>query len=269
MDDSRQALISKKSYGFEDLTAIMSLLRKPGGCPWDKEQTHASLRKNLLEEAYEVAEAIDENSPAMLREELGDLLLQVVFHAEIASEGEGFGIEEVCDSICRKLILRHPHIFGEVVAPTPEAVLKNWDEIKRAEKGQATCSETLRSVPKTLPALMRSQKLQQKAAKAGFDWPDMGGPFEKIFEELTEFREALASGDPRAVSEELGDVLFSAVNMARFAGVDAEEALSCACDKFTDRFERMERLAGERGLCLEGLKLKELDQLWDAVKHTH
>lgn len=269
MNDVRQALIAKKSYGFCDLVTIMSLLRRPGGCPWDAEQTHASIRMNLLEEAYEVAEAIDEQSPAMLKEELGDLLLQVVFHAEIASEREGFGINEVCDGICRKLILRHPHIFAGVTAETPEAVLKNWDDIKRAEKGQATRSQTLRSIPKTLPALMKSQKLQQKAAKAGFDWQDIGGPLDKLSEELSEFRDALKAGNREAVADELGDVLFTVVNIARFAGVDAEKALSDACEKFTGRFERVEDLAKSRGQRMEALSLEELDQLWDAVKHSH
>jgi len=265
----RQALIAKKRYGFGDLVAIMSILRGPGGCPWDAEQTHASIRMNLLEEAYEVAEAIDKHSPAMLKEELGDLLLQVVFHAEIASEGEGFGIDDVCDGICRKLILRHPHIFADAVAETPEAVLKNWDDIKRAEKGHATRSQTLRSVPKTLPALMKSQKLQQKAAKAGFDWPDIEGPIQKLYEELTEFKEALKSGRRKDVEDELGDMLFSIVNIARFAGVDAEKALSGACEKFTARFERMEDLANAGGQSVEALSPEALDRLWEAVKHSY
>lgn len=264
----RQAIIAKKRYGFSDLVTIMSILRRPGGCPWDAQQTHASIRANLLEEAYEVVEAIDEQSPAMLKEELGDLLLQVVFHAEIASESEGFDIDDVCDGICRKLILRHPHIFGDVVAETPEAVLKNWDEIKRAEKGHATRSATLRSVPKTLPALMRSQKLQQKAAKAGFDWPDIEGPIQKLYEELGEFKEALKACRQKAVEDELGDVLFSIVNIARFAGVDAEKALSGACEKFTSRFERMEELANASGQSVEDLGLEALDRLWETVKHS-
>lgn len=269
MVDNTKALISKESYDFNDLINIMSLLRNPQGCPWDQEQTHSSIRKNLLEEAYEVAEAIDEENAAMLKEELGDLLLQVVFHAEIAKDAGSFDISDVCGGICRKLILRHPHIFGNTVAKTAKDVLNNWDEIKRFEKGQATYTQTLRSVPKTLPALMKSQKLQNKAAKAGFDWQDINGPLEKHSEEISEFREALLSGDKNAIIEELGDVLFSVVNIARFAGADAEEALTLSNKKFVDRFERMENLAAKRGLAIDSLSLEELDRLWTEIKHTY
>lgn len=256
----------KESYSFDDLVAIMKLLRSPEGCPWDKEQTHNSIRQNFIEETYEAIEAIDTQDTALLKEELGDVLLQVVFHAEMESEKGTFSIDDVCDGICKKLIVRHPHIFSDVQADSSETVLKNWDAIKMKTKSQTTQSEVMHGISKALPSLMRSTKIQQKAAKAGFDWDSADGAFEKVEEELLELKNAYAQGDRSACEEELGDLLFSAVNVSRFVGADAEQALYQACDKFIDRFTAVERLAKESGLDMKEATLSQLDSLWDKVK---
>jgi tetrapyrrole methylase family protein/MazG family protein len=257
----------KESYTVGDLKEIMKLLRSQEGCPWDKEQTHASIRKNLLEEAYEAAEAIDLDDMELLREELGDVLLQVVFHAQMESEKGVFDLDDVADGVCKKLIVRHPHIFADVVAETPREVLKNWDNIKRREKGQNTYAATLESVPKTLPALMRSEKLQKRAGKAGFCYPDWQAAFKDLASELEELREAAGSGDAPHAKEELGDLLFAAVNVARHLEVDAEEALVNSCEKFTRRFTEAERLALERGIDMPNAGIEKLDILWGEVKY--
>ena len=256
----------KDAYGVDDLRKIIELLRSPDGCPWDRVQTHASIRANLLEEAYEAADAIDQGDGAALCEELGDVLLQVVFHARMAEEAGGFDLDQVADGVCKKLVLRHPHVFGDVEADTPEQVLTNWDQIKQVEKHQETATATLESVPKAFPALMRAGKVQKRAGKAGFDWPDIEGAMAKIPEETAELREALASADQEAVAEEMGDLLFAAVNVARFAGVDAEEVLQRSTDKFIGRFAALEKLAGERGVDMKAASLEELDKLWDEIK---
>ena len=251
----------------EDLAGIMRLLRSSNGCPWDREQTHASIRKNLLEEAYEAAEAIDLNDMVLLKEELGDVLLQVVFHAQMESEKGGFDLNDVADGICKKLIVRHPHIFADVVAETPKEVLRNWENIKQREKGQETCAATLESVPKTLPALMRSEKIQKRAGKAGFCYPDWQGAFKDLRSELEELREAAESGEQLHTEEELGDLLFAAVNVARHLEVDAEEALIRSCEKFTRRFTEAEKLARERGISMPEAGIETLDILWGEVKY--
>ena len=256
----------KESYNFDDLVAIMKPLRSPEGCPWDKEQTHSSIRQNLIEETYEAIEAIDTQDTALLKEELGDVLLQVVFHAEMESEKGAFSIDDVCDGICKKLIVRHPHIFSDVQADTSETVLKNWDAIKMKTKSQSTQGEVMQGVSKALPSLMRSTKVQQKASKAGFDWDNADGAFEKVEEELSELRSAYEQGDHAACEEELGDLLFSAVNVSRFVGADAERALYRACDKFISRFTAVERLAEESGLDMKKATLAQLDSLWEKVK---
>ena len=256
----------KDAYGVDDLRKIIELLRSPDGCPWDRVQTHASIRANLLEEAYEAADAIDQDDGAALCEELGDVLLQVVFHARMAEEAGGFDLDQVADGVCKKLVLRHPHVFGDVEADTPEQVLTNWDQIKQVEKHQETATATLESVPKAFPALMRAGKVQKRAGKAGFDWPDIEGAMAKIPEETAELKEALASADQEAVAEEMGDLLFAAVNVARFAGVDAEEVLQRSTDKFIGRFAALEKLAGERGVDMKAASLEELDKLWDEIK---
>ncbi len=255
----------KEHYGFDDLVEIVRLLRAPGGCPWDGEQTHRSIRRNFIEEVYEVCEAIDEDDPAHLCEELGDVLLQVVFHADIERAAGRFDLGSVCDGICRKLILRHPHVFGAVHADTTEQVLSNWDEIKRREKGQATYTDTLRAVAVSLPALWRADKLQSKAAKAGFAWPDAKCALDKLSEEVEELNRAAAGkGDP---AEELGDVLFAAVCAGRFFSADPEAALTAACEKFIRRFARMEEKCAQGGRSLSELTPEEQGKLWDEIKH--
>lgn len=256
----------KPKYGFEDLLQIMKMLRAPGGCPWDREQTHKSIRQNFIEETYEVIEAIDTEDRELLKEELGDVLLQVVFHSEMESEVGSFDINDVCDGICKKLIVRHPHIFADVKADTTDEVLSNWDKIKMQTKSQKTQSDAMDSVSKSLPSLMRSEKLQKKAAKVGFDWPDVSGALQKVEEETQELKKAIEDGDKKGMEEELGDLLFSVVNVSRFLKVDSEEALYHACDKFTNRFRMVEALAKERGISMESAPLSLLDSLWDEVK---
>lgn len=261
----RAAALDSRQPAIDQLRAIVACLRAPEGCPWDREQTHASLRSGLLEEACEVVEAINNADDANLREELGDLLLQSVFHAQIAAEEGRFDFDHVAREISEKLIRRHPHVFGEDSCADSEAVLRRWDEIKRAEKGAAAGS-ALDGVSGGLPALLRAQKVQKKAAKAGFDWEDAVPVFEKIREELAELEAGIASGCPRHIEEEAGDLLFSVVNLARKLKLDAETALHGATAKFTARFHAIEALARERGLTLEKLTLTELDALWDEVK---
>ena len=256
----------KDSYGVKDLEEIVRLLRAPGGCPWDAEQTHQSIRRNFLEEAYVAVEAIDEGSPEHLKEELGDVLLQVVFHALMEQEAGRFDLDAVADGICKKLIFRHPHVFGEVSVSGTGEVLSNWEELKRKEKGQATNTDALEAVARSLPALWRAEKVQKKAKKAGFDWPDVSGALDKLSEELEELKTAVAEGTN--VEEELGDLLFSAVNVSRFVKVDTEEALNRATDKFIGRFRKVEEEAARQGRALEGMSLAELDKLWEHAKET-
>lgn len=252
--------------GIDQLVAIVAQLRAPGGCPWDREQTHASLRGGLLEEAYEVVTAIDNSDDENLREELGDLLLQSVFHAQIAVEEGRFSFDDVARSIAEKLVRRHPHVFGEDECADSAAVLQRWDEIKRAEKGGAAAVSALDGIPGSLAALMRAQKAQKKAAKVGFDWDAAEPVIAKIREELAELEAAIAAKDSDALEDELGDVLFSVVNLARKLKVDAETALHRATNKFIARFHAVEALARERALVLEKMTLAELDVLWDEVK---
>jgi tetrapyrrole methylase family protein/MazG family protein len=256
----------KNSYGVKDLEEIVRLLRAPGGCPWDAEQTHESIRRNFLEEAYEVVEAIDEESPAHLQEELGDVLLQVVLHTRMEQEKGGFTLDDVADGICKKLIYRHPHVFGEVTVSGTDQVLANWEELKRKEKGQATHTDALSAVAKSLPALWRAEKVQKKAKKAGFDWPEVSGALDKLSEETEELRQAIREASN--VEEELGDLLFAAVNVARFVHSDPEEALSRATDKFISRFQKVEQAARAQGRQLEEMSLEEMDKLWEQVKHS-
>ena len=256
----------KDRYTCEDLVHIVTLLRSPGGCPWDREQTHESIRKNFIEETYEVVEAIDKASPEMLREELGDVLLQIMLHAEMEREKGVFDFDDVCNEIAQKLIIRHPHVFGDVQVSGSAEVLKNWDEIKRATKKQKTTTESILSIPREFPALMRAQKTQHKAAKAGFDWDEASGAVEKIYEETAEVKEAMAQGDPEKIKDELGDLLFAAVNVCRFAHTDAEEALTGATDKFTERFRLVEQYVAETGKGMGDFSLEELDVFWERAK---
>ena len=256
----------KDSYDVRDLEEIVRILRAPGGCPWDAEQTHASIRRNFLEEAYEAVEAIDEQSPDHLKEELGDVLLQVMLHARMEQEAGRFDLDDVADGICKKLIFRHPHVFGDVEVSGTSEVLTNWEELKRKEKGQATNTDALDAVARSLPALWRAGKGQKKAKKAGFDWPDVSGALDKLSEELSELKGAVADGTN--VEEELGDLLFSAVNAARFLDIDPEVALGKATDKFIDRFRKVEAQAAALGNPMESMSLAELDKLWERAKET-
>ena len=256
----------KDSYGVKDLEEIVRILRAPGGCPWDAEQTHQSIRRNFLEEAYEAVEAIDEGSPEHLEEELGDVLLQVVMHARMEQEAGRFDLDGVADGICKKLIYRHPHVFGDVAVSGTGEVLSNWEALKRKEKGQATNTDALEAVARALPALWRAEKVQKKARKAGFDWPDVSGALDKLSEELEELKTAAAEGTN--VAEELGDLLFSAVNAARFLKVDPEDALNGATDKFIGRFRKGEAQAAAQGKAMEDMGLEELDALWERAKET-
>lgn len=262
----RMDFLQKDKYAIQDLLAIMRLLRSPAGCPWDKQQTHASIRKNLIEETYEAAEAIDTGDTALLCEELGDVLLQVVFHTEMERERGTFDFDAVCDGICKKLIHRHPHIFGDAIAETPAEVLRNWEDIKKREKNHTTQTAVLQSVPRTLPALMRSEKVQARAAKVGFDFPDTAGAMQSLRSELDELSAAIANGNHEEINEELGDLLFSAANVARFTKVDSEQALSASSDKFIRRFARLEALAAERGVDIAAANMDALDRLWQEVK---
>lgn len=256
----------KSNYNFDDLCKIMRILRAPGGCPWDREQTHESIKSSFIEETYEAIEAINKNDKTLLCEELGDVLLQVVFHAEMEEENGSFDIGDVCDGICKKLVERHPHVFSSDSADTPQEVLVKWDEIKRKSKGQKSQGDSMKAVPLELPALMRAQKLQSKAKKAGFDWETVDGALDALRSELCELDEARRGGDFASVEEEFGDVLFSAVNVARFLGVDSEEALTKSSNKFLERYLIVENLAKERGIDMKATPIDELDKLWVEAK---
>ena len=250
----------------DQLVAIVARLRAPGGCPWDREQTHASLRGGLLEEAYEVVAAIDAADDENLREELGDLLLQTVFHAQIAEEEGRFRFDDVARGIAEKLIRRHPHVFGEDHCADSAAVLVRWDEIKRAEKGGDSPRSALDGVSGSLAALLRAEKVQRKAAKVGFDWDTAGPVIAKVREELAEVEAALATQQTDVLESEIGDLLFSVVNLARHLQINAEVALHRATNKFIARFHTVEELARERSLSLEQMSLDEMDVLWEEVK---
>ncbi len=249
-----------------ELRSIMVRLRAPDGCPWDREQTHLSLRSSLIEEAYEVVEAIERGVDADLCEELGDLLLQVIFHAQLAEEENRFSFTEIAQAISKKLVHRHPHVFGSEHAADAAAVVTRWEEIKRAEKGGAV-SSALDGISEAMPSLLHAAKVQKRAASKGMDWREAGPVFEKIREELDEVSEAISEGEPQGrLEEEMGDLLFAAVNLARKLKVDPEVALRRATHKFSSRFRAVERLAGERGIAMENAPLEQLDALWVEVK---
>lgn len=255
----------QKRYVYADLQKIVGILRAPDGCPWDAEQTHFSLKSAMLEEACEAIAAVDEGDMEYLCEELGDVLLQVAMNAEIAQEQMEFTPVDVCSGICEKLIRRHPHVFGSVTVSGTGEVLKNWEEIKKTEKGHEQEGSLLKGVGDGLPALMRAQKIQKKARSIGFDWQAPEPAAEKVQEELLELMEAMKQG-PVRTEEEAGDLLFAAVNVVRLCGVHAETALMAACEKFTRRFQAMEAAAEQAGMTLEGQPLEALDRLWDEAK---
>lgn len=256
----------KSNYSIDDLIEIVKLLRGEGGCPWDREQTHESIKADFIEETCEAIEAIDLKDTELLREELGDVLLQVVFHCRLEEEVGSFRFEDICDGICKKLIVRHPHVFGSVQADNTDQVLKNWDAIKMQTKGQESYTDTLTSVAKSLPALMRAQKVGKRAMRAGMDFRTAQDAIDCIANEKSELDAAVANGDKKNIEEELGDLLFSCVNAARHLGVDAELALKASTEKFINRFSVTEELTKAEGLNMKELPIEELDLYWDKAK---
>jgi MazG family protein len=251
---------------FDELVQIMARLRAPGGCPWDREQTHASIRKYVIEEAYEVAEAIDHGDARELCAELGDLLLQVVFHAEMAREDGRFDVEDVCRAIVDKMRRRHPHVFGDVTVSGADEVVRNWEQIKARERGAA--ASIIDGVPRALPALQRAERLGDKAARVGFDWLDAAAVLAKVDEERAELGEALAGGEPARIADELGDLLLATANLARKLDLEPERALSSALDRFERRFRSVERTARTEGQDLAAMPADELDRRWQEAKRS-
>lgn len=259
----------KSRYDWDDLVEIIRILRAPGGCPWDGEQTHLSIRRDFLEETYEVLDALDRDDARDMCEELGDVLMQVIFHAQIERERGRFDVSDVIDGIAQKMVFRHPHVFANGKADTSDEVLVNWEILKRQEKGQRSTADAIEAVPHTLPSLWRAEKLQKKTAKAGFTYQNTLDALAKLEEEVRELRLALESGKavdaPHGVKEEVGDVLFMACNVARMEGVEGEEALHCACDKFTRRFRSVEQQAQKP---LAECSEEELLAMWEQAKES-
>ena len=263
-EEKIKRILEKDRYNFDDLVVIVEMLRSEGGCPWDIEQTHESIRNDFIEETYEVIEAIDTNDPKLLREELGDVMLQVVFHARISEEDKDFDINDVSNDVCAKLIHRHPHVFGSVDAKTSEEVLKNWEVIKSEEKSRVTVSDKLKAVPPMLPALMRATKVGKKAKC--FDFPTVDDVMDKISEELAEVSAAISEGNEENISEEIGDLLLSVTSLCRKLGVDAERALNNATEKFISRFEKVEAEVIAQNKTMEDFSIEDLDAIWDKIK---
>ncbi len=261
-----KAFTVKERYDLEDYRALIAYLRGPKGCPWDRVQTHESIRRNLLEEAYETADAIDGGNTEHLREELGDLLMQVLLHTQMEAEQGRFDLDDVADAACKKLVFRHPHVFGSAAAPDPSSALRSWEERKRAEKGLKTVTESMASVPASFPALWRAEKIQKKAADAGFAWPERSYTLDKLREETGELAAGIAANDADNIFEEIGDILFSAVNAASACGVDPEAALHAACEKFIRRFDFMEREAAKNDANIRELSLSELESLYQEAR---
>lgn len=256
----------KEKYTIDDLIAILKRLREPDGCPWDRAQTHQSIKKSMIEETYEAIDALDFGDDKAFANELGDVLLQVVFHAEIASERGAFDFSDVVTEICTKLITRHTHVFGEDSAGNEAEALANWEKNKKKEKQIDTYTGALKDVPKYLPALMRAEKIQKKARGFGFDWDNIDDVYKKVYEEIDEIKEAQSEGNEEHIREEYGDLLFSVVNLGRFLGADSETSLSSASNKFISRFEKLEKKAVEMGKDISKMSLSELDELWNCVK---
>ncbi|EGD52390.1 MazG family protein [Thermoanaerobacter ethanolicus JW 200] len=258
--------IFQEKYDIYDLLEIMRILRSEKGCPWDKEQTHQSLEKYLVEESYELIDAIEKESEDKMAEELGDVLLQVVFHSQIAKERGTFNFCDVVDGICKKMIWRHPHVFGTEELKTSKAVLEKWDELKREEKDLNSYTEVLKDVPKHMPALIRSYKVQEKAAKVGFDWERVEDAISKVYEELEELKEVYKGKDKEKIIEEVGDLIFAVVNVARFLDVEPESATHNTVEKFIKRFEYIEKTAAKNGQKLDEMTLDDMDKLWNEAK---
>ena len=254
--------MEKRMDTLEDLVRIIRILRSENGCPWDKVQTHESIRMDMLEEAYEAADAIDKKDMKNLCEELGDVLMQVVFHAEIETEQGGFTMADVIQG--EKMVYRHPHVFGNGKADTAEEVLVNWEELKKKEKQQETQTEVMRSVPDALPALIRARKVQKRAADVGFDFPVTANAMQKVYEEVQELEQAVQENGE--IEEEFGDILFALVNISRFLKINPEFALTKAIKKFINRFEYIEKSALSEGKALSEMSLEEMDLLWNEAK---
>lgn len=256
----------EKEYRLEDLVGIIKALRGENGCPWDKVQTHESLRADMLEEAYEAVDAIERGDMENLCEELGDVLMQVVFHAELAAERGDFTLADVIRGICEKMIYRHPHVFGngEMKADTPEQVLVNWEKLKKQEKKAQSQTELMQSIPAALPATLRARKVQKKAADVGFDFPVTADAMQKVYEEVRELEDAMEQGS--GIEEEFGDLLFALMNISRFLKINPEFALTKATKKFINRFEYVESSALSQGKHLSEMPLEEMDRLWDEAK---
>ena len=265
MDEFKYLATKNEKYSFEDLCLLAKLLRAEGGCPWDREQTHKSIRKDIIEETYEVIEAIDKEDPELMREELGDLLWQVVFHAELEREEGRADMSDIVHDICAKLVHRHPHVFGTVVAETSDVVLDNWEKIKTEEKQRNTVTSKLQSVPPALPALMRAQKIGKRAPF--FDFADADEVLVKLEEETNELKDAISSGNKSDIDEEFGDLLFTAVSLARKLGIDAEESLTKASEKFISRFSVLEAEVIAEDKDITTLSMAELDAIWERIKH--
>ena len=253
--------MGKAGESFEKLVGIMKKLRSPDGCDWDRTQTHESLKPYIIEEAYELLNAIESGNDEELKEELGDVLLQVVFHSQIASERGAFNISDVVETLCEKLIRRHPHVFGKSGGYS----YKQWEDIKAKEKNKKSVSR-IGDLNPALPALSMARRIQENASAVGFDWENVEGVFEKVLEELEELKKSLSNEDKERISEELGDLLFSVVNLSRFLNVDPENALRKATERFWRRFRRMEEMIEKDGLKFEDLSIEELDRYWEKVK---
>ena len=263
--EKKDMLLRKETFDLEDLIVLVEVLRSEEGCPWDREQTHKSIRKDFIEETYEVIEAIDTDNPVLLREELGDVLLQVFFHAQIEREQGVFDVHNVANDICAKLIHRHPHVFGSVKADTTDKVLSNWEKIKSEEKERITVTDKLKAIPAMLPALMRAEKVGKKAKC--FDFSSENEVLEKLDEEIRELKEAIVIDDPAQIEEEVGDLLLTVTSLCRKLNVEPEVALNRATDKFIDRFEILERLTLERGLDINHTPSSILNEIWEENKH--
>ncbi|MBQ3553350.1 MAG: nucleoside triphosphate pyrophosphohydrolase [Clostridia bacterium] len=258
--------IGKKDYTFDDLIGIIKMLRSEDGCPWDRVQTHDSVKMNLIEESYEAIEALDSGDKDAFADELGDVLLQVVFHSCIGESDGTFTINDVLRHVCDKMISRHTHIFGTDKAATPEEVLDTWDKNKQKEKGNTSITQDLKDVCSYLPALMRAQKVSKKSAKSGLDWENISDVLSQLKSEIKELEDAIASGNTAYIEDELGDVIFTAVNVARFADIKAETALNHSTDKFITRFEAVENAAEALGKPLSEMTADEQDKLWKEAK---
>ena len=264
VSEKKKILLEKNAYTVDDLVTVVEVLRSDEGCPWDREQNHKSIRKDFIEETYEVIEAIDTENTELLKEELGDVLLQVAFHTQIEREVGSFDINDVANDVCVKLIHRHPHVFGDVQADTSEKVLANWEIIKSKEKERNTVTDKLRAIPPMLPALMRAQKVGKKASC--FDFPDTESVLDKVKEELCELEEAIKCQNVNDVQEEMGDLLLSITSLCRKLNVEAEEALNGATEKFINRFDSVEKVVIDKGLTMNDLTIEQLDAIWDENK---